>query len=505
MKKNYKLKKAEFGVQKVDVPPGGSMGDVAQSAIAGASAGAAFGPWGAAIGAVGGTAIGFISKGKKDREKRDAVAKNLYQEQMSKYTGGNQYQADQVLRNGSKNLMTKPIEIEGDEPVFTKNKGKFKLKYLANNGPSHEEGGIPFNAKDGDVIFPKNQKSTVMRKYKSGDHKGLESMRQNLPEDKPQKARGGYNGDPEEPDIIKNINRYRYASKIDPRYAKITTPPSTRSIQPLVDPKKYIPQMSDTTNPFPKDNGWKMTKDSVAKPEFKMKSVIPGKSVTASDPDYLKRDVKPKGKFDVNSGIALANTAYNLIKGMSPAEKTPRNYVTLDKLKYKDTSDPDRLNSTQARDVNRYNRQNYGGGNSANLQAGLAQDSADDFYRKQSINQKEREVSLNVQNQNVGIQSQEEKINKSTMDQADYYDAQNRAMKDSYTETGINELTNQAQQNIRTKEQRAVDDQRFDLANSMYQNYQVKRDEENKMKVGYIQRKGNKSVKVYKMKGGKSK
>lgn len=493
-KKNYKLKKAEFGVQKVDVPPAGSGSDVAQSALAGASAGATFGPWGAAIGAVGGTVVGFIGKGKKDRLNREALARNKYQEQMSKYTGGNQYQSDQILKDGSKSMKSyKPIEIEGGEPVFTKSKGKFKLKYLSEDGPSHEEGGIKFKAEDGDVIFPKDQMSTVMKKYKSRDHKGLEKMRQDLPEDKPQVARHGYNGDPEVPLTVQNINRYRQPVGRLRKNRLFLTPTSTKPLE-----------LGMLTTPVEQTTfRGKYKSNTPTTPKVDMKSVTPGKSVKSSDPGYLKTD-KVKGKFDVNSGVALANTAYNLVKGMSPSENTPRNYVKLDRLKYQDSSDQDRLASTQARDINRYNRQNYGGGSSANLQAGLAQDSADDFYRKQSINQKERGIALNVQNGNVGIQSEEEKINKSTMDQADYYDAQNRAARNSFLQTGINDLSTQAQQNLLDKDSRASDDQRFDLANSMYQNYQVNR-KDGKIGVDYYKRKGSKSIKGYKVKGGNCK
>ena len=80
----------------------------------------------------------------------------------------------------------KPIEVERDELIFHKTpNGRFVLRADFQGGRTHGQGGEPYVAKKGDVIFPGKQRKKVMKAYKDGDHTRLESMRMKLPKDKP--------------------------------------------------------------------------------------------------------------------------------------------------------------------------------------------------------------------------------------------------------------------------------------------------------------------------------
>lgn len=79
----------------------------------------------------------------------------------------------------------KPIEVEKDEVIFEKVGNKYKLVADFKGGKTHEQGGEPFVAKEGQIIFPGKMRSDVMKAYISGDTSKLEKMRDTLPKDTP--------------------------------------------------------------------------------------------------------------------------------------------------------------------------------------------------------------------------------------------------------------------------------------------------------------------------------
>lgn len=197
MRKKNKLQKAASGLQSVAVPEQGSYSNVASSATSMAAAGAQFGPWGAAAGAVVGVGMGLIQKGQQDRANKAATKRNNYLT-ANRSAGGDDESIDQKVqrfRKGAKRVSTKPIEVEGDEVIASKSGSKFKMKADFKGGPSHEEGGIPITAVKGDVIFPANKRTEVVTAFKNNDHSKLEDIRQDLPEDNNMsKAQGGNRG-----------------------------------------------------------------------------------------------------------------------------------------------------------------------------------------------------------------------------------------------------------------------------------------------------------------------
>jgi hypothetical protein len=89
-----------------------------------------------------------------------------------------------MYESGTKSI--KPIEVEKDELIFEKDKSnKYKLIADFKGGKTHEQGGEPFAAKEGQIIFPGKMRSEVMKAYISGNTSKLEKMRNELPKDTP--------------------------------------------------------------------------------------------------------------------------------------------------------------------------------------------------------------------------------------------------------------------------------------------------------------------------------
>jgi hypothetical protein len=205
MRKKIKLQKASTGLQDVTVPQKGSMSSVTSSALSLAATGASVGgpaaPWVAAAGAVAGVGMGLIEKNKMDKAHKKATALNTERKAMRMLTGEDETlsQSMQTFSKGAKaTANSKLIEVEKDELIFSKNGNQFQLKADFTGGKSHKEGGEPYVAKEGDVIFPGNKRKEVMSAYNSGDHARLESMRMKLPKDTNSKgeAENGFDNSP---------------------------------------------------------------------------------------------------------------------------------------------------------------------------------------------------------------------------------------------------------------------------------------------------------------------
>ena len=81
----------------------------------------------------------------------------------------------------------KPIEVEKDELILRKVGNIFKLKADFQKGKTHEQGGEPYMAKEGDVIFPGKMRKKVLSALNKQDYRAIETMRQMLPPDTPSK------------------------------------------------------------------------------------------------------------------------------------------------------------------------------------------------------------------------------------------------------------------------------------------------------------------------------
>jgi hypothetical protein len=166
-------------------------------------------------------AIGSYMHGENQRQKMMAQNRNQQDmmasqnSQMRRFGAVGGQQTDTVLRNEDLNSLNSSyqrvyeegteavdtnaptpdsamIEVEKDELVFRRFGASYQLVADFIGGNTHEEGGEPFVAKEGDVIFPGSMRNIILPmvddsgfvKYKFMDE--FEKLRQQLPEDTPQ-------------------------------------------------------------------------------------------------------------------------------------------------------------------------------------------------------------------------------------------------------------------------------------------------------------------------------
>jgi hypothetical protein len=184
--KGLKIKKAVNGLQDVAVPEQGSYSNVASSTATLASAGAQFGPWGAAGGALLGLGTGLLQKDKQDSENRIAQNKNADRKLNRQYAGDEMTinQADQRFSKGG-TVKTKTIEIEGKKTPEIHTDKNFNVKNLGTT--PHSQGGDKVVATEGDIVFNTQNSLAKFNKIASaiqeGDHQTLHKEKNKLPED----------------------------------------------------------------------------------------------------------------------------------------------------------------------------------------------------------------------------------------------------------------------------------------------------------------------------------
>ena len=99
-------------------------------------------------------------------------------------------------KNGKSGMKDKAlIEVEKDELIFRPNGKGYKLVADMVGGKSHEQGGEPIVAKEGDVIFPGKQRKQVASLLSPdgsvADLRTFEALRSRLPKDKPTDVQKG--------------------------------------------------------------------------------------------------------------------------------------------------------------------------------------------------------------------------------------------------------------------------------------------------------------------------
>jgi hypothetical protein len=244
-----RIQKANAGLQNVVVPEKGSNANLLSSGLSMASTGASLlpgplAPWGAAAGAVAGIGMGLLEKKKADEAYNKAKDLNIEREAMRQMAGTQAVQGGQTFKRGTKNMAgSKQIEVEKDEMVFRKSGNRFVKVADFKGGKTHEKGGEPYIAMDGDIIFPGKDRGKVESAYKSGDNARLESMRRRLPKDTNPKgeARQGLDNDGEDDRIkmLEAIKVLEQAAINDPnKYSKAFA----------VAKEKYLEKYSNNTD-----------------------------------------------------------------------------------------------------------------------------------------------------------------------------------------------------------------------------------------------------------------
>jgi len=172
---------------------------VGQKALTGVGAGASigknFGPWGAAIGGVAGGLTGLIS-GLFDKKNQptsaEKIAKNnnfLTEQSTKNLLPESAFGQSMKLRDGMsmENPGHKMVEVEADELVLRKVGNRYKKVADFVGGKSHEQGGEPYVAKEGDIIVPGKNRKATLKNIKNRNWRAVSSLVQSLPKDTDQR------------------------------------------------------------------------------------------------------------------------------------------------------------------------------------------------------------------------------------------------------------------------------------------------------------------------------
>jgi hypothetical protein len=300
----------------------------------------------------------------------------------------------------------KPIEVEKDELVFSRSGKNYKLKADFKGGKTHEEGGEPYTASEGDVIYPGKHRSKVMAAYKRGDTAMLEAMRLNLPKDG-DKAKYGL--DNEEP--IDNT----YGTPFDMTGYKGTN---------------YINATNKVTPTIPYNTPPSITSQTVP-PQV----VRPGTYYANSG-----RTINTNSGAGINAAAGIAQAAptiYNTIRGATAKAQQPaRRFYSPTKYNYNDLSDPNRRVALEQYNTDKYNS-GLVAGSRGQAQSYLSQAGINNYKRQSDINNFEIGRHSEVNNMNTQLENQAKSTNLQLANQYDDQALQNEAKRTEYIGKGV--------------------------------------------------------------------
>lgn len=303
-------------------------------------------------------------------------------------------------------LDTKPVEVEKDELIFQKQGGRYKLKADFTGGKTHEQGGEPYIASEGDVIYPGKLRSKVMKAYKRGDNKALETMRMSLPKD--------------------------------------TVASEKKDGVPYINPSQYLP----------KDDDMMLDEKIIDGPQ---NNIVTG--LTPGGMNTMANKPAGMGLGDWGStAMEAAPTLFNLGKGLfdKPAKTNRRNF-TPDKYSYKDMSDPLRKEVNSEYQMNNQRIRNASGGNAGTYLANAAQAGSRKYKQLSEINNAEVRRQETINNANIDLTNQAKQVNLGLGNQYDQMDNANKSKQTEYIGKGIEGLSGLYQNNKRESNMEARD------------------------------------------------
>lgn len=135
----------------------------------GAAAGAAFGPWGMALGGIaGGVGAAFTAAGDR---KAESEARTAYNTRLSTQVDPTQ----QYVAQGGQIGATQVVEVENNE-LRLKRSGNGWVMVNDYDGKSHAQGGIKTRAQEGDMIVRKDLAEKAKNFIASNNQVGLDSL-----------------------------------------------------------------------------------------------------------------------------------------------------------------------------------------------------------------------------------------------------------------------------------------------------------------------------------------
>lgn len=387
---------------------------------------------------------------------------------------------------------TKPIEVEKDELVFRKVGDKYRLKADFKGGKSHKQGGEDYTAQEGDIIFPGKQRSKVLGHYKEGNHSALEGMRMRLPVDSPT-GKAAYGLDYQDPDPF-NISP---TQPLPSRYAPgaFTTNKANRygaygafpqAVNGLATGEsEYLAQNPLASRPEdyrgpviaykdPRNRGGMTSNYQVGLPQ-PMALKNPLATTMEGIPAQLQGNGQAFQSLPLPSQQAAlpslpgvegagmgnllkyASVANNLIQGFSKPETVQENYLDPTLLQYQDRSDPLRRQSNMVATQQGANARNASGGNVSNLRGNQQIAQADNFNRRQRIDNQEQVRADQVTQYNTEQVGRTKAINSGKRDQYAQLNAQGRANAQAYKDAAFGQLTSLGQANEQEGYQRSRD------------------------------------------------
>ena len=502
-----------FSPQEADseVPEGGSAAGIVSSAASGAAAGAAFGPWGAVIGAGIGTGIGAVQYGQADKahaaglRRRDAKLRAFNQSNTTRDTSSMEQTSQ--YKKGSKRIATKEIEIEAKEPVFSKPiNGKRQLKQYSHNGPTHEEGGIPVLAEEGDAVITAkdNLGPKAVLAHQQGDHATVEKIIESMPEDNSnKKAKGGkrkimpassfkefgttFPNNPQRAaayksgiasgkafEIADGNNIYKYGPTPQPKGIAALSPSSGALSSNLSEQAGSLPT--------------------------KLNTLPVTASATTTPTTNRQRAARADGNDNALAGIGeAAPTLYNLSQGLfGSVDKTTRRNYNPDLLNYNDLSEPSRRASRVAMKGQVATARNLSGGSAGNVRANTNQAYAEDFSRQDTINNNEVGRRMGITANNTDTLNKAQLINNQNNDNYDVLDLQNAAKKQEALSKGLEGISALSSRSILTSNQIAKENADRDMLSQAYRSYTLDENGKPVLKKAPVLRKGAKSIKMKK-------
>lgn len=332
----------------------------------------------------------------------------------------------QVYADGTSDIFTKdgvkPIEVEKDELVFSRSGKNYKLKADFKGGKTHAQGGEPFTASEGDVIYPGKHRSKIMAAYKRGDTAMLEAIRLNLPKDGNKAARGLNNDPPYEDGFTKNIP----FSEDDTINLSAT---ATKKV-----PYEYDANFNKTLIPISQSKYY----NNNGNPTEESTTTL---SAMASNPNSTSTPVvnsTPGKGANVAAGLVqAAPTIYNTIRGtFGKAQQPTKRFYTPDKYSYNDLSDPNRRLSREQYTVDKYNVGTVAGSR-GQATSYLSQAGINNYKRLSDINNYEIGRKSEINNMNTQLINQAKGTNLQLANQYDDQALQNEAKRTEYLGRGM--------------------------------------------------------------------
>jgi hypothetical protein len=431
-----------------------------------------------------GKTIDLLKKGSKARNVRSATNAGVRAAQAAAIAN------DEEDVRGSYKAGTKAIEIEGKEPLFSKKvNGKRTLKLYAHNGPTHEEGGIPVLAQEGDaVITAKNNLGpAAVAAHAAGDHETVEKIINQMPADKGQGK------------ASKGKRKVVPTRKRDPNVDSVTGRPLIKSTpwdgstferngagamgmqQGLnaagykldVDGKPGA-QTQAAYNDFKGLNAPLLNQQQIqAQAPAIPKKLAPldTTKLPVTSPAVKGNTVKQRSAGQ-NAALKVAEAAptlFNLTQGLfGETEKTARRGYSPILQNYEDLSGSQRTASRVAKNMQVANARNVSGGSAGNIRANTNQAFADDVARQNQIDQQEVGRRMGITASNNELTSKAQLINNQMNDNADNLDLQNAAKKQEALSRGLEGISGLASNSILTDNKLAKEEADRNLLGQAY-------------------------------------